>query len=259
MIDIIGNIKIDETKPNRVRCLVACIRSFLFMRNFVSFRLNLVTPSQELLDIVEKEAKAFPDFRVSTYAGDYGVVYRHLLDLSNGQLDCVINFLEDHFMLLDYYADMINIAARMAQHDVQVLKASFHRVEINSGHTLPYREKYNQGGIFYNDEKAHAEYQRHYGNRYFIGVNFITSKKFAYLFWNRDCGPRPHEYEVVYPEKQWEHVCMIPDKEILCAIEDNHGEPGTRLLDRKEPKWISVYSQVCAEIPELTQLTNTAK
>lgn len=243
MIDIIGNIKVDESKPERVRWLVACIRSYLFLKNEANFVLNLHGASDSLLTIVKKELAAFPNHRLfNINDNDYGKTYCYLIDQTTNPN--IINFMEDQFMVMDdavCFSEIINL---MQERKVDILKASFYDIEKNSSHFLNLIVNHYRGNIFCNDEKNHQLYQKYYGTRYYIGVNFITSREFAKKFWNRSLGPRPHDYEISTYTDSWKHICMIPHHEIQCAIDDDHGEKGTCLLKRKEPKWLQIIEQI---------------
>lgn len=92
--------------------------------------------------------------------------------------------------------------------------------------------------VYENSMENYTDYQKYYKSRYYIGVNFITTRKFAERFWNRDCGPRPHEYEVCFYDKEWLHNVMIPSFELMAAVDDPHGEDGSHLLARREDKWV---------------------
>jgi hypothetical protein len=132
----------------------------------------------------------------------------------------------------------------MKIYNADICKASFHKIEINSSttlHTLLNDEKFI---VFDNDLQNHNQYQKHYGSRYYMGVNFFTTKNFAKKFWNRNLGKRPHEYEISSYDESWRHICIIPKNEILCAIDDPHGEYGSHLLVRNEIKFREIYDSI---------------
>ena len=87
------------------------------------------------------------------------------------------------------------------------------------------------------------QYQKYYGSRYYLGTNFITTLWFANKFWNRKFNSnRPHEWEIAKFSKEFEHIAMIPEIEIMASICDSHGEIGTSLLERKEHKFWNIYN-----------------
>ena len=104
----------------------------------------------------------------------------------------------------------------------------------------------NYGLIYVNNKTNYNLYQKYYGSRYYIGVNFITTLSFANIFWNRMHTfknlTRPHEWEISKYDANLECITMIPNIEIQCAIDDNHGEKGTCLLERKEDKFWNIYN-----------------
>ena len=58
MLDIIGNIKVNEENPNRVRYLLASLKSFRFLKNDCTFYLHLEGASDRLLhEVTEWMAK----------------------------------------------------------------------------------------------------------------------------------------------------------------------------------------------------------
>lgn len=240
MISIVGNIKVDESKPERIKYLIACIRSYLFLKDKCNLILNLNGASIKLCRIVSDELIAFPDaYFTNIISGNYGQTYLHLLK-NHTKYDYVINFMEDQFMVCDDRMEFFEILNRMNNFEVDVCKSSFHKVELNSiaGRT---------GAIFENNFSNFVLYKKYYGSRYFIGCNFITTKQFALDFWGRDIkSKRPHEYEIAKFDPEWVHRVMVPSvHELQAAIDDDHGEPNTCLLNRTDcEKWNKIWAEV---------------
>lgn len=246
MLDIIGNIKVDESKPERIRYLVACIRSYLFLKDEANFILNLHTPSPELLQIVKNELFPFRYHHLSLQKeNNYGAAY--CMAMEKCRYKYILNFMEDQFMLENDLKELEMVLRRADEHHIDIIKSTFYTVEQKSSGTLKLSHHDVFGKYFINDENNFHQYCRHYGYRYYIGVNFITTDRFARLFWSRHLGPRPHDYEIPAYSKDWHHACMIPNVELQCAIDDDHGQPGTCLLKRMEPKWLEIISQVNKE------------
>lgn len=241
MIDICGNIKI--TSEQRFGYLIACIRSYYFLKGKAKFVLKIEGLNSEQFNIVRKELHGFNYTIVHGLPADYGKAYCELLN--EGINDFVINFMEDQFMILNDSVWLAQLLRLMKQESVEVCKASFHKIELNSSKTIV-GERNTFGLIYDNNEDNFREYKRHYGERYYIGVNFITSKSFAYSFWNRNFGERPHGFELAEYNGYYNHKCIIPLREIQCAIDDNHGQKGTCLLERNEQKYISCASYLLA-------------
>lgn len=255
MISIIGNIKIDETKPERAVYLIASIRSYAFLHDHCEIILLLQSPSAWLYDLVvpELENTGCPWRMFSTeidnrfYGLSYGKQYCKLIEMA--EYDFVLNFMEDQFMIQDSSMKLLSIVTKMQQDNAQVVRSSFHRIEHKSAGTLRTlrRDAISEaiGISFVHHEDNFREYQKYYGKRYYIGVNFLTTKKFAHKFWNRDCGPRPHEYEIAAYDQAWLHTSIIPgaEFELQAPIDDEHGERGTSLLKRPdESKFWNSYS-----------------
>ena len=245
MIDIVANLKIDESKSERFDYFLACIKSLEYLKDTESkFIFNLEGISQRFFDqtdfLFQQMGVNYQLSKISL--GDYGTTYTELL--KSGSNPYVMNFIEDHFSMIDNFTTLGNILNRMQHNQVDICKATFFQIEQNSSRTLKLIGADEYGKYFINDTYNHNEYQRYYGKRYYIGVNFITTRTFAEKFWDRKLSKRPHEHEVVNFNPEWFHNCMIPNIEILCAIDDNHGEEGTRLLDRKEERFWKIYNSI---------------
>lgn len=244
MIDIVGNIKIDETKPERIKYLIACIRSYHFLKDECSFILNIDGASPQLFDKINEEIKMFHRHQLtSETANNYGKLYTQLLEKSTASF--ILNFLEDHFCVANDAKQIKNMLAFMSANGADLCKASFFEVEQKSIRNINNAVVATEGKVFLNNEDFHNAFQKHYGLRYYIGVNFITTKKFAHKFWNRQEGARPHAYEISVYDRDWEHKILFPSFEITESIDDNHGEEGTCLLERDDcKKWNIVWSEL---------------
>lgn len=244
MIEIIGNIKVDESKPERVKQLIACIRSYSFLGKGAIFVLYMEDATVSFRKRIEAEAKNCGFLFSYVFNGgdsykQYGVGMRSLINFIEDyrKSDFVINFMEDQFMMLDNANTLMHLIGFMKQYKADVCKASFFQVEQNSiGGIKPIADVPGLGIVYENAEANHVAYCSHYKDRYFIGVNFLTTREFALKFWNRELGPRPHPYEVGVWSVDWQHRCVIPHIELQGAIDDCHGEPGTSLLQRQDAK-----------------------
>lgn len=239
MISIVGNIKINDLQ--RLKYLKATLWSFEILKEY-QLLLNIDCDCITLDEItVEVEKIGFKNYQLSNESGNYGEIYCKLLDLVSS--DYVINFFEDHYLLLDDKNQLESILMDMKINKVDVCKSSFWQIEQNSKTTIYKIQKENC--IFINDLSNFNQYQKYYGSRYYIGVNFITTLEFAKRFWNRKFNSnRPHEWEIAKFSKEFEYICMLPDIEIMCAIDDEHGEIGTSLLERKEYKFWNIYNNL---------------
>jgi hypothetical protein len=253
MVDIIGNIKVDESKPERVKYLLACIRSYEFLKDHARFLFYLEGASEDLTKAVEAEFfrlnynyNIFPSYAEN---GGYGVQYWAMMQFSRNPY--VLNFMEDQFMVLDCPFTFEMMLTYMKYNKVDLLKASFFDVEQKSSSTITERNEddvYRRfksafGKVFVMNESNFIQYNQHYGSRYFIGVNFLTTKDFAIKFWGRELGTRPHAYEVPNFDRAFIHTAMIPAFELQAAIDDDHGETDTCLLSRNEPKFSRLYER----------------
>ena len=239
MISIVGNIKINDLQ--RLKYLKATLWSFELLKEY-QLLLNIDCDCITLDEItIEVEKIGFKNYQLRNESGNYGEIYCKLLYLVKS--DYVINFFEDHFLLLDDKKQLESILMDMKINKVDVCKSSFWQIEQNSKTTIYKIQKENC--IFINDLSNFNQYQKYYGSRYYLGTNFITTLWFANKFWNRKFNSnRPHEWEIAKFSKEFEYICMLPDIEIMCAIDDEHGEIGTSLLERKEYKFWNIYNNL---------------
>lgn len=241
MISVVGLLKIDESKPERVEYFFACLRSLEFLNP--QFIIALDGPSKELaIKVLEySEGKDFYFDRVN--APNYGGKYTELLGLCKYQFVC--NFLEDHFCVMDEQREVADILQTMHDYGADVMKATFHKIEMNSVAAVSDKKHLSNGVLFHNDRKAHKEFQKYYGQRFYYGVNAVTTLDFAKRFWDRHFeSRRPHNWELVNYTPELEHTVFIPAKEFLCSIDDPHGLPGSHLLARNDIKFWNLYESL---------------
>lgn len=270
MFDIVGNIKVDESKPERIAYLLSCIRSYQFLKQHAGFYLNLDNPSAILYGLVrtELERSGFTYVLTTSKHSCYGETYSYLLagitnDFSDKQpglryedMHFVINFMEDQFMLTDDFDQLIYTLNTMKKHSVDICISGFWQVEQNSAQGLEEFITTPAGIIYENTMENYTAYRRFYGSKYYIGVNFITTHEFAKKFWARDLGPRPHEYEVSFYDKDMLHTVMVPRMEIQVAIDDDHGAEASCMLKRNEPKWERIFQEIGSEYSGLIRAIN---
>ena len=208
MIDICGNVKITDEK--RFQYLIYCIRSYAFLKGRCKFVLKIEGLTTEQFSGVRKELQGFNYTIIHGLPNDYGRAYCELLDECIH--DYVINFMEDQFMLLNDSVWLQQLLNLMEKESIEVCKASFHKIEMNSSKTIM-GQRNTFGLIYDNNESNFREYKKHYGERYYLGVNFITSKTFAYSFWGRPIeSQRPHSYEIPAYDNYFNHKCIIPSR-----------------------------------------------
>ena len=239
MLSIVGNIKINDSV--RLKYLIATLKSYAFIKDF-QLLLNIDTDCKTL-DLITETVKeiGFNNFELSNRSGNYGKIYCDLLDKCKSEY--VLNFIEDHFCLLDNKDKFMVLLKAMKTERVDVCKSSFFRIEQNSSKEILGHYDMSYGLVYQNNRTNHNLYQKYYGSRYYIGVNFITTLAFANIFWGREFNShRPHEWELSRYDSNFECVTMIPNFEIHASIDDNHGEIGTCLLERNEIKFLNIYN-----------------
>lgn len=244
-LDIVGNIKVDEANPERVRMLIACIRSFAFLKDHCRFILLMEKASASLTNRVRKELQQIGfDFTLLTHGfGDYGKSYSTLLKTCNAPY--ILNFLEDHFCMCDSVEQVVSLVSSMKKLHIDLIKTSFHQVELNSIQAVDLFYDDNTIKVYDNNIITHAQYEKYYQHRYFISVHFLCTRAFALKFWNRHLGEKPHEYEIVKFTPGWEHRVAVPAIEFVESIDDHHGVPGNNLLDRTSAgKFRNIYNMI---------------
>ena len=241
MLSIVGNIKINNT--TRLKYLKATLWSFEFVKD-CQLLLNVDCDCETLTEITNEVRKiGFKNFEISNKNGNYGEIYCELLEKVNSEF--VLNFFEDHFMILDNKDKLAVILKAMKTEKVDVCKASFWKIEKNSSKEILGHYDMNYGLVFENNKTNFNLYQKFYGTRYFLGCNFITTLEFAKKFWNRKIYThKPHPFEIPKYNLEFHHVSMIPNIEIMASICDSHGEIGTSLLERKESKFWNIMNKI---------------
>lgn len=248
MIAIVGYLKIDESKLERIKYLIACIRSYLFLKDHCcEFIIGLDSPSEDLRSLVYQELIPFSGKLIcfDEPPQSYGQGYCNLLRWTKSEY--VLNFMEDQFMVCDSDKKIQDTISIMKEYGVDICKASFWQVERNSISRVETKYQLSLGGefVFVNGFSNFKLYQQYYKSRYYIGCNFLTTRRVAFKFWNRSLGYRPHRYEVANFDSKWSHIAMVPGIELQAAIDDDHGEPDTCLLKRIDcKKWNEVWRQV---------------
>ena len=243
MLSLVGNIKINDSL--RLKYLKATLWSFEFIKDF-QLLLNIECDCKTLDEITDEVNKiGFTNFELSNKSGNYGKIYYELLEKVSSEF--VLNIIEDHFCLLDSRNKLMVILKAMKTERVDICKASFWQIEKNSSKEILGHYDINYGLVYDNNKTNHNLYQKYYGSRYYIGVNFITTLEFAKLFWNRSIETNtPHRFEIPKYDINFHHIAMIPSIEILASIDDSHGEKNTCLLESNETKFVDIYNKLYA-------------
>src|SRR5258708_19720138 len=83
MLDVVGNIKVAEDNPERIKYLIACIRSFEFLKDHCRFVLNMEGASEPLMAALEVELEEFDHTLINDTALVYAELYSNLLAASH--------------------------------------------------------------------------------------------------------------------------------------------------------------------------------
>lgn len=250
-ISIVGNLLLDEKNTTRIRYLRCVLRSFAFLKDHCQLILNIEgCHNAEIQRLIQSDIQLI-GFDCQLYfvnGNTYGNMYSHLLSLA--KYPYVLNFMEDHFCLPDDANIMLDLLAQMEDSKVDMLKATFFEVEQNSMQHVRDYIFTDMGKIFINNEnnfKNYCEYYKEAGGRYYIGVNFITTWEFAVKFWDRTINSTtPHPWEIQNYDPQFLHTVMVPGFPVLAAIDDDHGAPGTALINNMDQhyKFRTIYMDV---------------
>lgn len=268
MITTIGSIKVDESRPERVKYYYASLCSLIDWPEIVGnyIVLNLEQSSDELKRetrrIFERKLGSLFANRLiihdydTSIKNDYGKNYIDLINEYSHYGDYILNFQEDHFLDCDlkYLTEILWLARR---NGIDVIRATFNEIEkkciLNTKLSLPmdYKVKPRNPSelellISWMDRENFAKFQEPYGKRFWMGNNSIMSVRFAKEYYNKP-GTNPREYEQeYYPEDQVrpEYMLGVPKNRILAAIDDPHGEPGSNLLSKPSLKFSRIWESI---------------
>ena len=249
MIDIIGNIKIDENRPGatadgkviphiRVKYFLATLLSFEFLaQSGTQVHLLINEPSfglGNLLNKLKHETKLNLQLLWPHLHTDYGVCMREMI--KNSPNPYYLQFEEDHFCHLDYPQMMEALLEFAQRSSAGVIRSSFFNVETESAKTMKPFASHEAGNVYEMHQENFKAFN-HKWPRFYLGTNCIFSKEFAKRFYARP-GTRPHDYELAAFTPAFKHNCIIPNYEILRSIDDDHDTPDTCMLKQPTVKFI---------------------
>lgn len=244
-ISIVGNIRIYDII--RFEYLLASMRSFVFADKIIdSFQLNIENLdefSNQQIKNIKLVGEHFNNFKLTKYDDFYGKTYIKLL--SNINTNFFINFVEDQFCILDdlQYLDGI------FNYDFELCSATFfalNQKQFGTKECEKFIIEQTPYGNIYNVDKECSEILRKNTRRlYYIGVDSIFSTEFGVKFWSRHIErKRPHFFERKRYSKFLHHKRLVCNKEILCAIDDNHGICNSSLLSRNDNKFCNMHHKI---------------
>lgn len=243
-LSIVGYIKVDEGKPERIKALFASLKSLEFLKCKIFLALD--NPSSELFNRLNAYFAAnWKSFELQWVQGkaNYGTTMCEMLEqVRTGYVQI---FLEDHFSLEDDPEQVEKMLYSMDKSHSELMKITFFEVENNSTRNIPFYYSDDYIKCFHNDQHNHALNQKVYGSRYYIGAGVILTKPFAMRLYARHFdSSRPHDWEIVRYEPEFEHSCALPRREYLCSVDDPHGQTGSNLLARRERRFWDIYSNL---------------
>lgn len=236
MISLIGNIKIANDR--RFQYLLCTLKSFYFAKSLIE-EIHINIENLDSLDKqkLDKTLQHFQKYQLYNRSGNFGSIYSSLLNKINTKY--FMHFEEDHFCVLDD----VSILNDILQLNFDLCRSTFYYIEKQCSQKISPIEKYKCGNIYTMTKDNWRKFSKPYGYRYYIGNNSIFDLKFGTKYWSRNIsGNRPHVFEVPSYNQELEHTMFIPNQEILCAIDDDHGEPNTCLINRKESKFNALHN-----------------
>lgn len=238
MISVLGNIKLNESNPERVKYLLATLYSL----NGISDDINLGMA----------DATAGLHMKVSNLSRDMQSIihtYSNTNNFQDTQMTMILqldhsyylNLEEDHFVACDKeYMDKIE--SKCVEYGVDIVRASFNEVELKSAEDVDCIYEDDDCKIFHMNQNNFAKFQKHY-KRFYIGTNCIFKTEFAKRLYARP-GSRPHDYEIGRYSEEFYHTCLVPKRPIMASIDDDHGELKTSLLKKPTEKFTESIKEI---------------
>lgn len=237
MLDIVGNIKlkatIDESIVERLNYLLMVIDSFSYLSKSSKIYLNV--DNSEYINIIKNDLiKNNFDFELTNETDYFNKTYVDFLQKSDKKY--IQHFEEDHISICNDI-NYINKILRLGdKYGVDLIKSTFYQLEIDSHFNVTPIYEDSLCKIMRMDLTNYTIINK-MKKRFYIGTNCIFNKEFAIKFWNRDLKSyTPHPYEIREYNTFYEHTLMVPKKEILCALNDDHGVLNNCYLKRKDIK-----------------------
>lgn len=176
----------------------------------------------------------------------HGIKMLEIMDyIIKSDSDYFLNFEEDHFCVLQDKNTFDYIMQKAAEHSVDVVRASFHHVEMECAKHAPaiYEDEFVKIIRFTapNFQKFCIPFKRFY-----LGTNCIFKAEYAKKFFRR-IGERPHDYELRHYQSDMEYTCLIPKVEILRPIDDDHGVENSCCLKNPTPLFTQLYNKYKAD------------
>lgn len=244
MINIIGNIKVNEADPNRVQFFFATLLSFAFIpKAKICLAFNQQSP--EFLHNVGQCLTDHFSFPVAQHSSenspDYKTTLFSLFDEAEKGYNYYINFEEDHFCVLDDKNTLAYIIGNCNKHDVDLLRISYYPIEVKSAEkVIPICDNDTIKAFRMNPEN-YSKFQAHY-TRFYLGTNAMFKMDYARKLYDRP-GKRPHDFELGKYVQEYEYTCAVPKVEFLRSIDNDHEAVNSCLLKSPTDKFSKLMEQ----------------
>lgn len=238
MIDVIGNIKINENDRQRLMYFISSYLSLDILHHAGGrILLCIDEPTRRLINLLTILNDEIPFIPISPESTWGGVITKAITRtmLRHDGPDFYLQFEEDHFFQCNDIKFMAELLSYMKMNQVDVCRASFHPIEFESQRWVNDKVISDAGYCFDMTWKNHQEFQKKWP-RYFIGTNCIFSKSFASRLFDR-AGTRPHDYEFGAYNDAFRHRVIVPRKELLRSLDDDHGLMGSSMLLKPTDKY----------------------
>lgn len=243
-MDIVGHVRLASAR--RLDYLLATLRSLHALAPLTRrVRLNVENGRglRRALARLLRHA-GFRDVAVSADAdGDFGPAYRRLLAQTDAP--AILHLEEDHLCMLRETAPMAALLSVAVTREVDLVPLTFHRLQQERLAPLPAEAVPGVGRLVTWDATALAQVRAAAPpgrpGAFFVGNNALFARRFAEAYWRRPiAGGRPHAFELVDPPDGMSLRLLQPEREVLRAIDDDHGIAGSCCIASADPRWLAL-------------------
>lgn len=164
-----------------------------------------------------------------------------LVNIGESKSNYLMNFEEDHFCVCNEENKLNKLLEICDAYKVDVIKSSFCYIEnVSAKNVTGVTFENDLVKIFRMNYDNFMEFQKPYIERYYLGTNCIFQREYAKRFFSQKIAPKPHDYEIRSFFIDYEYMCAVPKFEILRAIDDDHGEPNTCMINNPTQQFLEL-------------------
>ncbi|MEK6879508.1 MAG: hypothetical protein AABY22_07875, partial [Nanoarchaeota archaeon] len=170
MIDVLGNIKLDMSKPIRIKYFLMTLLSIKDIFNPPV--INIENLSDGLYYLINDFCKknGMNNTLILGLSDTFPVIQDILLN-KYCFTPYYLNFEEDHFCVLNNKKHLETIIKSSVKHDVDIIRATFYEIEIKSSSVVIYDYDDELCWIFRMDTNNFKLFQLYYNKRFYVGNN----------------------------------------------------------------------------------------